>query len=183
MPAVQASRPGFGWLSMVYYELDPVIAPVVMVLVFHSRREGFWNWFLVTIIYMSATSAAFICLTGAIATPRRSRVSTVAIVAAAWAVVNGGWLAVAAALGGKSWWPGLAIGMGSPFLALMSLSSAIIDAPANHNGEMAWALVWSVVYVLIAVRFRGAGKQGTGVTTRMIPRPPFRELLTIDSQV
>ncbi len=178
---IRPSQAVLVWLDTACCDLLPVIAPSLIVVIFHSPREAFWNRFLVTVIYMSAISAAFICLAAAIATPRRRRGSTIAIVAAAWALANGGWLAVSAALGGRSWWPGLALGMGSPFLGVLSLASGIMDTPAFHEGELAWALVWSVIYALCAVLLRTARKQIGGVAAEMIPRPAFRELLTFDT--
>ncbi len=181
IPVIRLSQPVLVWLDTACCDLLPVIAPALIVVIFHSPREGFWNRFLVTVVYMSAISAAFICLGAAIATPRRSRGSTNVILAAAWALTNGGWLAVSAALGGRSWWPGLALGMGSPFLGVLSLASGIMDTPAFHEGEMAWALVWSVIYALCAVLLRSARKRMMEVAAEMIPRPGFRELLTFDS--
>jgi ABC-type transport system involved in multi-copper enzyme maturation permease subunit len=138
------------WLASAYRSIVPVIVPSLMILGLHVRNRTLEFNFIAIAVYAFSVGAAFLRLGVAITTWRLGRGRTTTSLIVVWAIINAGFLALAGALGGESSPVGLAVGMGSPFLALNLLATAMIHPSGDLQTVVAWALLWSAVYALFA---------------------------------
>jgi ABC-type transport system involved in multi-copper enzyme maturation permease subunit len=138
------------WLAASYRSIVPIIVPSLIILGLHGRDRALGFNFIVIAFYAFSVGAAFLRLGVAITTWRLGRGWTTTSLIVVWAIINAGFLALSGALGGESSLFGLALGMGSPFLALNLLAVAMIHPSAGLQTVVAWALLWSVLYALAA---------------------------------
>jgi ABC-type transport system involved in multi-copper enzyme maturation permease subunit len=171
------------WLGAFERVFVLVIVPVVIVLLIDAPERIIGLQLVVIGLYAFSIGAAFFCLGVAIAKWRRGRGGATTSVIVAWAVINGGLLALSVALGGDSQWAGLAVGMGSPFLGGNLLASGMIHSPLRFETAVAWALVWSVLYALAPVwLLRRAWRKSKPESVDLISRASLPHLMTPNSQ-
>ena len=138
------------WLAATYRCIVPVIVPSLIILASHVADRTFGFNAVVLAVYAFSVGAAFLRLGVTMTTRRRGRGWTTTSLIVVWAIINAGFLALAGALGGESSPFGLAVGMGSPFLAVSLLATAVIHPSSGLQTAVAWALLWSALYALAA---------------------------------
>ena len=174
---LRAARPLLAWLYRVDRVFVPVVVPALLILLLYAREAVLWRQFYVTAVYMSSIGVAFVCIADAILTSSRREGRALARLSVFWALVNGAWPVLAAAYGGESSWASRALIMGSPFLGVSSLATGKLHPGGGREDEIAWALLWSILYGASAVLLlRRARKQSRGDVVNMIERPSLPQL-------
>src|SRR5262249_30708038 len=90
------------WLAGSYRLVATIVVVMLICLLFHARRRDVVLGILLIAAYAFSVGAMFISLGAAIARPYAKNVSTTTSLVVAWAVINGGLLLVAGAIGGES---------------------------------------------------------------------------------
>jgi ABC-type transport system involved in multi-copper enzyme maturation permease subunit len=139
-----------GWLAASYRSIVPVTVPSLIILASHVPHRTFSFDAVVIAVYAFSVGAAFLRLGVTMTTWRLGRGWTTTSLIVVWAIINAGLLALAGALGGESSPFGLAVGMGSPFLGVSLLGTAMIHPSSGLQMVVTWALLWSVLYALAA---------------------------------
>jgi hypothetical protein len=171
------------WLAASYRSIVPVIVPSLIILAIHVRQRTLGFNLIVIAVYAFSVGAAFLRLGVAIATWRLGRGWTTTSLIVVWAIINAGFLALAGALGGESSPVGLAVGMGSPFLAVNLLATAMIHPSVGLQTVVAWALLWSALYAVAAAwLFRRAWMKGKSDNVDLIRRLGIPQLTVNNSQ-
>jgi hypothetical protein len=138
------------WLPASYRSIGPVIVPSLIILASHAPNQTVGFYAVVIAVYAFSVGAAFLRLSVTITTWRLGRAWTTTTLIVVWAIIDAGFLALAGGLGGESSPLGLAVGMGSPFLAVNLLATAMIHPSSGLEAVIAWALLWSALYALAA---------------------------------
>jgi ABC-type transport system involved in multi-copper enzyme maturation permease subunit len=167
------------WLAALYRLVVPIVVIMLIFLLSHVRRRDMGFGILLITAYVFSAGAMFMSLGAAIARRRSKSGRTTTSLVVAWAVINGGLLLAAGALGGESYSMGLAVGMGSPFLGVSLLATNLIHPGADNQGVVGLAILWTTIYALagffLLQRARIGSARGAA-TAGAIARSPFPQL-------